>query len=159
MLDEIVHGVVVQMRDGDVPAGESRDARPEVGGVVVPRAGIRRESTGTRDPLSLDLGLGERRPAVDAPVDRFFPLVDEILLDEAAERARDRRLVLEVHREIGLVPRAEDTEALAEHVVIVPMKRSACARHAQQNSAVVMSRFFGPSSRSTFSSMGRPWQS
>ena len=39
------------------------------------------------------------------------------------------------------------------------MKRSAYARHARQNSATDISRFFGPSSRSTFSSIGRPWQS
>src|SRR3954468_21654305 len=39
------------------------------------------------------------------------------------------------------------------------MNRSANDRHARQKSAVDMSRFFGPSSRSTFSSIGSPWQS
>ena len=36
---------------------------------------------------------------------------------------------------------------------------SAYARHARQKSATDISRFFGPSSRSTFSSIGSPWQS
>src|SRR5262245_19661469 len=39
------------------------------------------------------------------------------------------------------------------------MKRSAYARHARQKSATDMSRFFGPSSRSTRSSIGSPRQS
>ena len=41
----------------------------------------------------LDLGLGERGAAVNAPVDRLLALVDEPPLDELAERARDVRLV------------------------------------------------------------------
>jgi hypothetical protein len=40
--------------------------------------------------------------------------------------------------------------------VMTPMKRWAYARQARRMSAVDMSRFFRPSSRSTFSSMGRP---
>ena len=43
--------------------------------------------------------------------------------------------------------------------VIAPTYRSAYARHARQKSATDISRFFGPSSRSTFNSIGRPWQS
>ena len=42
----------------------------------------------------------------------FLPFVDEPLLDEAAERARDRRLILEVHRQVRIVPRAENAEPL-----------------------------------------------
>jgi hypothetical protein len=40
--------------------------------------------------------------------------------------------------------------------LIVPTNRSAYARHARQKSATDISRFFGPSSRSTFSSIGKP---
>src|SRR5207342_3145747 len=43
--------------------------------------------------------------------------------------------------------------------LIVPTNRSAYARQARQKSATDMSRFFGPSSRSTRNSIGRPWQS
>ena len=43
---------------------------------------------------------------------RLLALVDQALLDEAAERARDRRLVPEVHRQVGLIPVAEDAEPL-----------------------------------------------
>ena len=39
------------------------------------------------------------------------------------------------------------------------MNRSAYARQARRKSATLMSRFFGPSSRSTFNSIGSPWQS
>ena len=62
--------------------------------------------------LVLDLGLGQRRAAVDAPVHRLLALVDQAALDELAERARDGRLVLEVHRQVGMRPVAEDAEAL-----------------------------------------------
>ncbi len=62
--------------------------------------------------LVLDLGFGKRGPAMDAPVHRFLALVDEPLLGEPAERARDRRLILEVHRQVRLIPRPEDAEAL-----------------------------------------------
>jgi len=42
---------------------------------------------------------------------------------------------------------------------MVPTNRSAYARQARQNSATDIWRFFDPSSRSTLSSIGRPWQS
>ena len=37
--------------------------------------------------------------------------------------------------------------------------RAAYARQARRKSPIDIWRFFGPSSRSTFSSIGRPWQS
>jgi hypothetical protein len=60
----------------------------------------------------LDFSFGERGAAVDAPVDRLLAFVDEPLLHESAERTRDRRLVPEVHRDVGVIPVAEDAEAL-----------------------------------------------
>ncbi len=97
--------------DRDAPAGERRHAPPEL------RCALRREreldvDRRRRVVLVLDFGLGERGAAVDAPVHRLLALVDEPLLDELAQRARDRRLVLEVHRQIRRVPRREDPEAL-----------------------------------------------
>ena len=59
----------------------------------------------------LDFSFRERGPAVDAPVDRLLALVDEPALDELAQRARDRRLVIEVHRQVGVLPVAEDARA------------------------------------------------
>ena len=56
--------------------------------------------------------LGKRGAAMNAPVHRLLALVDESLLDELPERPRDRRLVLEVHRQVGVLPVAEDPEAL-----------------------------------------------
>jgi hypothetical protein len=62
--------------------------------------------------LVLDLRLGERRAAMDAPVDRLLAFVDEPLLDEPSEGARDRRLIAEVHGQVRLIPGAENSEAL-----------------------------------------------
>jgi hypothetical protein len=59
-----------------------------------------------------DLGLGERGAARDAPVHGLLGLVDEVLLDEAGQLAHDGGLVFGGHREIRLVPLAEDAEAL-----------------------------------------------
>ena len=96
---------------GDVASCERRDPRRELARAF----GCERELHVDRRRgvvLVLDLGLGERRAAVDAPVDRLLAFVDQALLDEPAERARDRRLILEVHRQVRIVPRAEDAEAL-----------------------------------------------
>src|SRR5262249_22439853 len=49
---------------------------------------------------------------MNAPVNRLLPFVDETLLNESPENSRDRRLIPEVHRQIGTVPRAENAEAL-----------------------------------------------
>ena len=49
---------------------------------------------------------------MDAPVDRLLPFVDEALLDELPEGAHDGGLVLEVHREVQVVPVAEDAQTL-----------------------------------------------
>src|SRR5438270_687439 len=62
--------------------------------------------------LVLDFGFRERGAAVDAPVDRLLALIYEPLLDEFPERARDRRLIPEVHRQVRFVPGAEDAEPL-----------------------------------------------
>ena len=86
--------------------------------------------------LVLDFRLGQRGAAVDAPVDRFLALVDEPLLDEAAQRARDRRLVPEVHRHVGMRPIAEDAEPLefpghdADEALRVGAAGAAKVRHA-----------------------------
>ena len=45
-------------------------------------------------------------------MDRLLAFVDQPLLHESAERTRDRRLVPEVHRDVGVIPVAEDAEAL-----------------------------------------------
>ena len=63
--------------------------------------------------LVLDLGFGEGGAVVDAPVDGLEALVDEALLEEVVEglercgpRSRER------HGQVGLVPAAEDADAL-----------------------------------------------
>jgi hypothetical protein len=59
----------------------------------------------------LDLGFGQRRTAVETPVDRLEALVEVALVENAAERADLVGLGLEVHRQVGLVPGAENAEA------------------------------------------------
>ena len=97
-------------RDGEVGRNGPGRRRPDERGHLaaaraparatpVPRAlaGVERElhvdrRRGVR--LVLDLGLGQRRAAVDAPVHRLLALVDHALLDEPAQRAHDGGLVL-----------------------------------------------------------------
>ena len=62
--------------------------------------------------LVLDFGLGERGAAVRAPVHRLLALVDHVLLDEFAERADDGRLIREVQRLVGVIPRPDHAEPL-----------------------------------------------
>ena len=91
------------------PSGERRDARAELAGALGRQGELdvdRRRDVG----LVLDLGLGERRAAPDAPVHRLLPLVDEPPFHESAERAHDVGLVREPHGEIGVIPVAQDAE-------------------------------------------------
>ena len=95
----------------DLTAGQLRHARKQL------RLAFRGEreldvDRRRRVILVLDFRFGQRGLAVDAPVHRLLALVDQPLLDELAEGARDRRLVLEVHRQVRRVPGGEDAEAL-----------------------------------------------
>jgi hypothetical protein len=94
-----------------VPAGKLRDTRGQF-----PRArlGERKLDVDRRRGMILvfDLRLGQRRAAMNAPVDRLLPLGYQSLFHELAERPGDRRLIPEVHRQVRLVPRAEDAEPL-----------------------------------------------
>ena len=62
--------------------------------------------------LVLDLGFGERRAAVEAPVHGLHALVEVAVGDDAAEGAQLLRLVLRRHGEVGMVPVTQHAEAL-----------------------------------------------
>jgi hypothetical protein len=62
--------------------------------------------------LVLDFGFGERGAVVDAPVDRLEAFIDELLLEEVVEGFDDAGFVAEAHGEVGVVPAAEDADAL-----------------------------------------------
>ncbi len=62
--------------------------------------------------LVFDLGLGQRRAAVEAPVHGLEAPVDEAALDQALEDAQLARFVGEVHRLVGVVPFAQHAQAL-----------------------------------------------
>ena len=62
--------------------------------------------------LVFDFGLRERRAAIEAPVHRLHPLVQVPVLHDAAEGAQLLRLVARRHGEVGMIPVAENSEAL-----------------------------------------------
>ena len=98
-------------QDRDLTPGQRRHRRGERAGAF----GCQQEldvDRGRRVVVVLDFGLGERRAAVDAPVHRLLALVNQPLLDETAKRSRDRRLIGEVHRQVEVIPVAEDAEPL-----------------------------------------------
>ena len=71
--------------------------------------------------LVLDLGLGQRRAAVGAPVHRLGPLGDMALLGDAAERADDPGLLDEVHRQVGIVPVTDHAQTLEVGALLVDL--------------------------------------
>ena len=146
------------MRTETCRPGERGHARRQLGGAL--RAQRELDVDRRRGVvLVLDLGLGQRRAAVDAPVDRLLALVDHALLDEPAERAHDRRLVAVVHRQVRVVP-------VAQHAQPLELRRAGRRRTARRTrgrrggSRRRSSRASsGRARESTFSSIGRPWQS
>jgi len=61
--------------------------------------------------LVFDLGLGQRRAAIEAPVHRLQALEEEAALVDLAESADLVGLVAEGHRQVGVVPLAQHAEA------------------------------------------------
>src|SRR6266478_3733499 len=60
----------------------------------------------------LDFGFGQRRGIVDAPIHRLASAVDVAGLHEIEKRTGDGGLVVEAHRQVRVVPAADDAEAL-----------------------------------------------
>ena len=67
-----------------------------------------------------DLGFGERRLVVDAPVDGPPAFVNITTLDEAPEQPRRLGLVSLRHRQVRVVPLAENAEPL--EVACLPLQ-------------------------------------
>ena len=62
--------------------------------------------------LILHLGLGQRRTARDAPVNRLLAAIDKSLLNQVGEQTQFLRLVSGVQREVWVVPLAQHTKPL-----------------------------------------------
>ena len=62
--------------------------------------------------LVLDLGLGQRRAVVDAPVDRLQSAIDEALFKEAVKGLQRARFVVAGHGLVGRIPAAKAANAL-----------------------------------------------
>ena len=62
--------------------------------------------------LVFHLGFRQRGAVLDAPVDRLQPFVDVAAVQKLDERAGDDGLVMGAHGEVGIVPLAQDSQAL-----------------------------------------------
>ena len=60
----------------------------------------------------LNLGLGERRLVVDAPINGTQALVNVTAFEKLAEKTRGRRFVFRRHREIRVFPLAQNPQPL-----------------------------------------------
>src|SRR5579884_24369 len=89
--------------------------------------------------LVLNFGFGERGVIEDAPIDRTEALIDESVLPEVEEDARDDRFVFARHRRVRMFELAEDADALellALDVeiflrVLAAFAANLCRRHLQ----------------------------
>src|SRR5580692_4681528 len=66
-----------------------------------------------------DFGFGESGVVVDAPVDRLASTIDVALFHKVEEGPGDSGLVLVAHGEVGIIPAAEDAEALEIALVLL----------------------------------------
>ena len=102
-----VQGVVVQISTntlrpasaGSINAGSLRKRKLHV-------------NRRTRVLVVFDFGFGQRRLIVNAPVDRPRAFVDVATLDEASKQPRRFRFVVVRHREVRIVPLAQNAEPL-----------------------------------------------
>ncbi len=125
------HGGVRRQRPGgggpDEDVGVARDpGRLEHARHAVELEG--HEDGGRHLVAVLDLGLGERRVAVHAPVDRLAAAVDGALQVHVAEQLDVARLVVGRKGEVRVVPvgvDAEPLEALSLHVDVLGRPRAA----------------------------------
>ncbi len=60
--------------------------------------------------LVLDFSVGQGSAVVEAPVHGLEPLVDETALEKLVKGRKRRRLIGRVHRQVGLIPLAEDAQ-------------------------------------------------
>src|SRR6266436_2845100 len=66
-----------------------------------------------------DFGFGERGAVVDAPVDWLAPAIDVTLLHEIEKGTGNGGFVFMAHRQIGIVPAAENAETLEIFFVLL----------------------------------------
>ena len=151
-------------RDGPRRGGPDEAVDVAAGERGMDRAGVAGEleahpDGGTGVVLVLDLGLGQSGAAVEAPVDGLQALVDRTLAEEVDESAGDDGFVLRTHGEVGLIPAAEDAEALEGAALQVDVFLGVFAALGADLRRRSWRPFCAPSRASTLISIGRPWQS
>ena len=117
-----VRADVERLVGGDGPRGGGPDddegglvelRQAERGGQFVRLGGLKRHiDCVALLVLVLDLGLGQRRSAVEAPVHRLQAPIDKPPLHQPLEQAQLARLVRLVHGLVGVVPFAQHAQAL-----------------------------------------------
>ena len=103
--------------------------------------------------------FGQRRFAGDAPVNRLAPAINIAPVEECQKRFGNARFVVKIHRQVRLVPLAENPQAhkvLALNVHKFLRELAALAPHFDGRSS---GPCVPPNSLSTLISMGKPWQS
>jgi hypothetical protein len=101
-------------RPDDGESGATQVAQAEGPGHFVGVIGMHFESNIDRRRALVfvfDFGFGQCRATVETPVDRLEALVEVAFFKNRAERADFVGLGLEVHRQVGIVPLAENAEA------------------------------------------------
>src|SRR6267378_6268644 len=73
--------------------------------------------------LIFDFGFGERGVVVDAPIDGLAATVNVALLHEIKKGASDGGLIFMAHREIGIIPAAENAKAFEIFLVLLDVAR------------------------------------
>src|SRR6266404_4580201 len=73
--------------------------------------------------LIFDLGFGERGVVVDAPIDGLAATINVALLHEVKKGAGNGGLIFMAHREIGIIPPAENAEAFEIFLVLLNVAR------------------------------------
>src|SRR6267154_1285718 len=79
-----------------------------------------------------DFGFGERSGIVNTPINRFAAAIDVALFDEIEKGIGDGGLVFMAHREVGIVPAAEDSEALEIALMLLVAARGKFAAEASK---------------------------
>ena len=77
----------------------------------------------------LDFGFRQRGAVVEAPIHRLASAVDVALFHEIQERAGDRGLVFMAHGQVGIIPTAENAEALEIFLVLLDVTQGELPAH------------------------------
>ena len=141
-------GAVVRKSPGSGRPNDSFDLAAEVRGTACASANHVKGDPNRRTGVVfvLDFGFGESRAVVDTPIDGLAAAIDVAFFHEVEKGLGGLRLVREVHRQVRLLPAAEDAEALEVAAVLVHVARgkfaALAAKFIGRNFALAAELFF-----------------